>query len=374
MFKKTKWFLWCVIHPEIAGLVQAATGIYSLGANQGWWGSQPSSGYQPNTAYGEGATQAGMAGQALAASNAAAVINPGATASLNQANAINYNPYLQGAQNSGNAYGQQAQTAGQQANIYGQQAGVAGQQQQNLYSAGNQLYQTSLDPQNALFQQTQQQLGDQVNAGQAQRGLGNSPVGGQEYNNAMSNFDINWQNQQLQRQSTGLQGMTQASNAGGSQGQLAGANLAAQSGAYGTQANAYMQQGQVPTNAQQYVAQQPGAAAAAYGQQMGTLNQLYGGNAQTAQSYMNSGINASQNAASFGASQNASGMSSLLQGLGTGPSQNASQYGTGLTGMYNNPNSWLNTTFSSPANSNITTPQQAQSNAGSFYNSLTTQP
>lgn len=222
--------------------------------------------------------------------------NPLFQQSLQQQQAINYDPYLQAYNQAGNYYGQGANVAGQQAGAYGQQAALSGQQQQNLYNAGNQVYQTAFDPQNALFNQTQQQLTEQVNAGQAMRGLGNSAVGGQEYNQAMQNFDISWQNQQLARQAQGAGAMAQASQAGGAQGQLTGANLAAQAGAYGTAGGYEQQQGQVPLSAQQYAAQQPGVVGQQYAQQMAGLQGLNATNMNQAQAYMGMGQAASMNA------------------------------------------------------------------------------
>jgi len=222
--------------------------------------------------------------------------NPLYQQSLQQQNAINYDPYLQAYGQAGNYYGQGANVAGQQAGAYGQQAALSSQQQQNLYNAGNQVYQTALDPQNALFQQTQQQLTEQVNAGQAMRGLGNSAVGGAEYNQAMQNFDIAWQNQQLARQAQGLGAMAQGSQAGGAQGQLTGANLAAQAGAYGTAGGYQQQAGQVPLSAQQYAAQQPGVVGTQYAQQMAGLQGLNATNMNQAQAYMGMGQAASMNA------------------------------------------------------------------------------
>jgi len=222
--------------------------------------------------------------------------NPLFQQSLQQQNAINYDPYLQAYGQAGNYYGQGANVAGQQAGAYGQQAALSSQQQQNLYNAGNQVYQTALDPQNALFQQTQQQLTEQVNAGQAMRGLGNSAVGGAEYNQSMQNFDIAWQNQQLARQAQGLGAMAQGSQAGGAQGQLTGANLAAQAGAYGTAGGYQQQAGQVPLSAQQYAAQQPGVVGQQYAQQMAGLQGLNATNMNQAQAYMGMGQAASMNA------------------------------------------------------------------------------
>jgi len=243
--------------------------------------------------------------------------------SFNQAQGINYQPYQQAANAAGQQYGQAA-------TAIGQQAGLAGQQMQNLYGAGNQLYQTSLDPQSALYNRTQQQLSDQVNAGQAARGLGVSPVGGSEYNQAMSNFNIDWQNQQLARQLQGVQGLSSASNAGGTQGQLQNADLAAMPG--------YTQQSAgVPLAAQQMIAGMPAQNANQFSQNLSGLNQNFANTNAQGQQYMGQGVAASQYQQDAQTANN-----QAMGNLG-------SQLGQGLATSYNTPGSWLNNAFSGPS-------------------------
>lgn len=79
----------------------------------------------------------------------------------------------------------------------------------------SQILQTGFDPQNALYNRTQQQLTDQTNAQNAMSGLSGSPYGAGVANQANSNFNIDWQNQQLQRQATALQGYSGAVNTAG---------------------------------------------------------------------------------------------------------------------------------------------------------------
>lgn len=251
---------------------------------------------------------------------------------------INYQPWLQSAQQAGQQYQGVADLAGKQAGIYGQQAGLAGRQQQGLYDAGNQILNTAMDPRQALFQRTQQQLADQVNAGQAMRGLGNSAVGGQEYNQAMSNFDIDWQNQQLQRQLVGIQGAGQASNAGGAQGQLMGAYLAGQMGSAQAQPGFTQQAGQVPISAQQYVAGQPAAAANQYLGNISNQNQMLGSVGGQAIPYMYQGAGTQQQQQLFNAQQNAA----MARGMG-----NIAQ---SAINSYNTPGSWLNNMFNRGSN------------------------
>jgi hypothetical protein len=81
-----------------------------------------------------------------------------------------------------------------------QGAALGGAGANSLYGAGQGILQSGFDPQSALFNRTQQQVMDQAGATNAMMGLGASPYGAGATNKAMSDFDINWQNQQLGRQ------------------------------------------------------------------------------------------------------------------------------------------------------------------------------
>lgn len=118
-----------------------------------------------------------------------------------------------------NSYQQGAQVA---ANYAGTQA--SGQGAANIGQAGamrtgaNQVMNTAMDPQGALYNRTAQQLQDQIRVGEAARGITMSPYGAGIENQGMSNFNIDWQNAQLGRQTQGLTAAgtanTQASNLG----------------------------------------------------------------------------------------------------------------------------------------------------------------
>ena len=85
--------------------------------------------------------------------------------------------------------------------------------QAQLLGAGNQVYQQAFDPQQALYNQTQNQLSQQINAQNAMSGLGSSPYGASVADNSLGNFNINWQNNQLGRMESGaqtVQGLDQA--------------------------------------------------------------------------------------------------------------------------------------------------------------------
>lgn len=94
-----------------------------------------------------------------------------------------------------------ATTAGQQA---GQQGaanfGAAG----DMRGYTGQMLNNAFDPQQALYNRTAQQLQDQIRVGQAARGTTMSPYGAGVENQAMSNFNLDWQDRQLGRQTQGI--------------------------------------------------------------------------------------------------------------------------------------------------------------------------
>lgn len=102
---------------------------------------------------------------------------------------------LQGAQGAANL------GAGAANNAYGMGQFLSSAGGSMLPYAG-QIMQTGFDPQNALYDRTQHQLQDQVRASNAATGTGMSPFGAGVENKAMSDFNIDWQNNQLGRQST----------------------------------------------------------------------------------------------------------------------------------------------------------------------------
>lgn len=263
--------------------------------------------------------------------------------SLNQSANIDYNPYIQGANQAGSMYDQAGQLAGQQMGQYGQMAQRAAGQQQNMYDLGAQVANTAFDPQNALFNKTQQTLQDQVRQGQAARGLGNSSQGSMEENNAMSNFDIAWQNNQLQRQTQGLAADVGANAQGVNQGRMYGADQSAALGAGAAGAGYYQQSGQVPVQAQQYAAAQPGAAASTYQQQMLALQGMYGNAQNGAIPYLNNGQGAQQG--NYGAmtannAAQAQGFSQLGSAIAPSVASWFGGAGSGAGQTYNNPSAY----------------------------------
>lgn len=92
-----------------------------------------------------------------------------------------------------------------------------------LQQGAGQVMQSGMDPQNALYARTAQQLQEQIRAAEAARGIAMTPYGAGVEGQTMANFNIDWQNQQLQRQLAALQG------AGGALGQY-GAGVAGGAG------------------------------------------------------------------------------------------------------------------------------------------------
>jgi hypothetical protein len=88
-------------------------------------------------------------------------------------------------------------------------AGQAGQMGMgaatNMFGAGGALYNTAFDPQQDLYNRTLAQITSGARAGSAARGLADTPWGAGVENQATRDFNIDWQNQQLQRQMQGGQ-------------------------------------------------------------------------------------------------------------------------------------------------------------------------
>jgi hypothetical protein len=129
-----------------------------------------------------------------------------------------------------NPFANQYQSAAQGAAGMGQAAGLnqfagggaLGQAGQGMLGLAPQLAQMGFDPQNQLYQRSANQLQDQTLANLANAGIGQTPYGQSVLGNTMGNFNIDWQNQQLQRALSGAQGAGGAISQGGqSLGQMA---------------------------------------------------------------------------------------------------------------------------------------------------------
>lgn len=258
----------------------AYTGIGQLNTN-------PAAQYGQAAGVGQNLTGAG--GQlASQAGNAYSALSNAGGAYSNQFGALGT-----AATNTGDAYGSLFNTLGGQAGGTGQAAynqGASTNSQLQPYVG--QALQTGFDPQNALYAQQYQQNQDQVNAQNAMSGVATTPYGAALANQSGQNFNINWQNQELQRQQTAASTASQLAGAGntalqgGTSSLQAGQNLAGS--LYGQGANA-QQTGQ-------------NLAGSLYGQGASALGNLSGQGASSASSLLGAGGTAASTGLGLGQS------------------------------------------------------------------------
>lgn len=74
---------------------------------------------------------------------------------------------------------------------------------QNFTGAAGDVLNTAFDPQNALYNRTAQQTADQLRAANYAAGVGSSPYGAGLEGQGMANFNIDWQNNLLNRMAMG---------------------------------------------------------------------------------------------------------------------------------------------------------------------------
>lgn len=265
-----------------------------------------------------GSSSAGAGGNNLGSTGALNTVLPGLTSAYGRLSSIDPGIYTGAANRAGNQYGDLSNFAqmlqGLMLNQGAQSAGAA----TDLYGAGRDTFAAAQDPRSALYNRTLQQVQDQSRAASSIRGIGMSPYSAGLENDATRNFNIDWQNQQLGRMLSGLQGMTGAYGGAGQQGQLTGANLTGAMN-FGAQAPAYtLASGQVPWQAWQ----------TAFGAPIDWANKFSTG--------VNTAFN--PNLANYNQNQSSSGTNALLTGL--------DKLGT----QWNQPGSWLNNTFGSGGN------------------------
>lgn len=99
-----------------------------------------------------------------------------------------------------------------QATQYANQWAAQGPQ---MFDYANQVMTTGFDPQDALYNRTQDRLTSQTRASQGARGIDMTPHGAGLENQAMSDFNIDWENAQLQRQALASQAAAQLFGQGG---------------------------------------------------------------------------------------------------------------------------------------------------------------
>jgi len=157
------------------------------------------------------------------------------------------NPYLQQAQQGASwaaglgrtAADQAAQGGVQLGGVAAQLPGLGAQAGQQITALGSplqglasSLINTGFDPQQALYNRTQQQVLDQANAVNAASGLSGTPYGAGVTDQTLSNFNIDWQNNLQNRQLAAAQGAQGVQNTlggligSGLQANVLGANAA----------------------------------------------------------------------------------------------------------------------------------------------------
>jgi hypothetical protein len=247
-------------------------------------------------------------------------------------------PQFQQAQRniSNNPYaGLQQQGAGAVANLG---AGVAGQQlsgANSLFGAGNQVLGQAFDPQQALYNRTQQQVMDQINAANAASGV-SGPAAAGVAQQGISNFNIDWQNNLLNRERMGIQAGGQAFAGGADLGNLGLGTIASSSG--------------MPYNT--YLGQQQNI--------IGGLNSLNAGvlgafalpqqELQNTEAYLGLGQSAN-NLALMGQQQNFN--QGMMNGAGLANSSLAFANNPQIQSMFQSAGSGINSLFA-PSNPNVT--------------------
>lgn len=182
--------------------------------------------------------------------------------------------------------------------------GALRQQGGQAAGAGQQLWNTALDPENQLRNTLQQQVTDASRAGTSARGIGMSPQAAGIENQDVSNFLMNWQDRQLGRQSTGLQGMLSAFG-------QAGQDYTGASNMGTAAAGNIMNSGTVPYQANTMAAGAPFNYAQMFNQGMGGMGQNMAGVMSQIIPYLYAG----QGAAGMNFNQGQVGVNNLTTGL-----------------------------------------------------------
>jgi hypothetical protein len=147
-----------------------------------------------------------------------------------------------------------------------------------MFNYANQVMQEGFDPQNEYYDRSASRLQNQMRASQGARGVTMTPYGAGLENEGMSNFNIDWRNQELARQSQAANSASQLWNQGGQAiqgGQQLASSVPQNIAGY---AGALQQLGANATAPQQWAAQQYGnmfgqGTAAQQGAYQGQLGQ-----------------------------------------------------------------------------------------------------
>lgn len=254
---------------------------------------------------------------------------------------IDQTPLITAGNTAGAQYGQLAQQAQQAGQTIMGQAPAAYQGAGALDAAGNMILNTAFDPQLALQKQQEQLVTDQTRSADSARGIAMGPQSVGNESQALSNFDINWQNNQLAREATGI-GAANTAFQGGNASTMAGNTDLSGGLGVGAQAPGYtMAAAQAPIAGATAAYTAPATDATQFSSNMqgAVLSPAVGAQNQTIP-YMNFGQGAQANAFNQQITANAqnqatsaAGMNSLLSGI-KGLGSSSSPFSSWMNGLF----------------------------------------
>lgn len=176
------------------------------------------------------------------------------------------------------------------------QAGTAYGAAGGLRAAGGQMWADALDPQNALRDRTQQRVVEGARGADSARGIAMGGVSSGNEGQAVSNFNLDWNDRQLGREATGMHGLTSAYDSAGRYDSMGNADLAGASSMFqgsmalpfnfanlfsGAMNNGiYQPAGGIQSQIGSYLGLGQSGANSAFGQQQTNLNNLTTGISQ----------------------------------------------------------------------------------------------
>ena len=257
----------------------------------------------------------GLQRQAGIAKEASDATNPFAYQQLGTFKGLNPQAYLESAGQAAGLHDLASKAYGDAGNSYGYSGQALGNTVGSTIGGANAILNMGFDPRGQIYNRGLSNLTRQSNYGQAIRGLGTSGYGQGIYNKALTDYELDWQNQQLQRAISALGGASAGYQSAASQGSSAGNLLEKQASSYGNAADTAMKRGATEYEAQQGVARNNLTNIGQFIQLMQALQQLNSDANLGAQNYLNTGINATNSANSAINAQNARAASST-SGLG----------------------------------------------------------
>ena len=294
----------------VVGIGSGLTNIF--GGHGGGGGSSGSSTYVPR---GSGAADdifmGGLNNQNAGNNAVNAAVSPAMMQAFAQMMGIPTQGLIDAGRNQGNYYGSLASSQDAYHNMLVDSAWRNYAGQNRLQGAGNQIWNTALDPENALRDRLQNQVGQASRTATSARGIGMSPQAANMETQDLSRFMQDWQDRQLGRQATGLQGMTGAYGMGNQLGAAAGQDLTGASNFATAAAQNIGQSALAPYQMQMMAYGAPFNYANMLMQGQGGMNQLYGNTNAQVIPYLYAGQGATNQM--FGQQQ--TGLNNLTTGL-----------------------------------------------------------